>query len=205
MAKESKTQNNELKNNNKNQKEERKSKKKNNTKNVLKTIDDKRIPIILFIVGFLISTLLFRCILWPDRIATLSDGTYPVVNLKNSTITANDLYESMKSYYSVNILLNDIDDMILSKKYKSNDEMEDKIKSTADYYYSIYESNYGYTKEEFLNQYGYSSENDFLDSLRLDYRRNKYYDEYVLSIIQIKKLKNITMMKYSEMLTQNKS
>ena len=188
MAKESKTQNNELKNNNKIKKEERKSKEKNNTKNVLKTIDDKRIPIILFIVGFLISTLLFRCILWPDRIATLSDGTYPVVNLKNGTITANDLYESMKSYYSVNILLNDIDDMILSKKYKSNDEMEDKIKSTADYYYSIYESNYGYTKEEFLNQYGYSSENDFLDSLRLDYRRNKYYDEYVLSIITDKEI-----------------
>ena len=156
--------------------------------NAFKKIDEKRWHIVLFIVGFLIATLLFRCILWPDRIATLKDGTQPVANLGDKVITADDLYESMRNYYSVNILLNDIDDMILSEKYPSNNEMEDQIKSTADYYYSTYENSYGYTKEQFLTQYGFNSEKEFLDSLRLDYRKNKFYEEYVLTLVTDKEI-----------------
>ena len=151
--------------------------------NTFDKVDSYRLPIILFIVGFLLATLIFRCIFWPDRIATLKDGTQPVAKLKGKTITADDLYGDMKKYYSVNVLLNTIDDIILTKKYPSTDEMEEKIKSTADYYYSTYEKNYGYTKETFLSQYGFSSESDFLDNLRLDYRKNKYYDDYVLGLI----------------------
>ncbi len=180
----------------KNLKEEKvvKEKKVKDKKNIekinsfLKIIDDNRWPIILFIVGFLLATLIFRCIFWPDRIATLKDGTQPVANLKDEVITADDLYEDMKKQYSVNILLNTIDDLILSKKYPSNDEMEDEIKNTADYYYSAYEKNYGYTKDAFLSQYGFTSEKDFLDSLRLDYRKNKYYEDYALSLVTDKEV-----------------
>ncbi len=150
---------------------------------VIKKVDNYRWPIILFIVGFLLATLIFRCLFWPDRIATLKDGTQPVVTLKDGVITADDLYEDMKEYYSVNVLLNTIDDMILSEKYPSTDEMENEIKSTADYYYSAYEKNYGYTKDKFLSQYGFSNEKAFLESLRLDYRKNKYYEDYALSLV----------------------
>ena len=165
-------------------------KEKNNEKLVtlFKKADDKRFGIILFVVGFLIATLLFRCILWPDRIATLKDGTQPIATLNEKTITADDLYENMKSYYSVNVLLNEIDDIILSKKYKETDEMNEEIKSTAEYYYSMYEKQAGYTKEQFLSEYGFASEDRFLDNLRLDYRRNKYYEEYVLSLITDKEV-----------------
>ena len=165
-------------------------KEKNNEKLVtlFKKADDKRFEIILFVVGFLIATLLFRCILWPDRIATLKDGTQPIATLNEKTITADDLYENMKSYYSVNVLLNEIDDIILSKKYKETDEMNEEIKSTAEYYYSMYEKQAGYTKEQFLSEYGFASEDRFLDNLRLDYRRNKYYEEYVLSLITDKEV-----------------
>lgn len=165
-------------------------KEKNNEKLVtlFKKVDDKRFGIILFVVGFLIATLLFRCILWPDRIATLKDGTQPIATLDGKTITADDLYENMKSYYSVNVLLNEIDDIILSKKYKETDEMNEEIKSTAEYYYSMYEKQAGYTKEQFLSEYGFASEDSFLDNLRLDYRRNKYYEEYVLSLITDKEV-----------------
>ena len=149
----------------------------------LKVIDDKRVSIILFIVGFLIATLLFRCILWPDRIATLKDGTQPIANLKNGVITADNLYESMKSYYSIKILLNDVDNRILSEKYPTTKDMESDISKTANYYFDAYEKNYGYTKERFLTEFGFNSESEFIDSLRLDYRRNKYYEEYVLGLI----------------------
>ncbi len=167
-----------------------KKKDKNDEKfnELLTRIDDNRMPIILFVVGFLIATLLFRCILWHDRIATLKDGTQPVATLNGKNITADDLYTSMKKHYSVNILLNDIDDMLLSEKYPSNDEMEKSVKDTAEYYYTTYEKSYGYSKEQFLSQYGFNNEKEFLDNLRLDYRKNKYYEEYALGLVTDKEI-----------------
>ena len=169
--------------------------KKNNEKviNTLNKIEDNRKGIILFVIGFLIATLLFRCILWPDRIATLKDGTQPVANVLGEDITADELYEDMKQYYSVKVLLNKIDNKILEEKYPENDEMKKNVQSTAEYYYSAYEKNYGYTKEKFLNEYGFSSEKEFLESLTLDYRRNKYYEDYALGLVSDKEVE-----KYNE-------
>lgn len=171
----------------KNKKEKKvKDKSNRNVVSVMRKVDNNRLAIILFVVGFLLSTLLFRCILWPERIATLSDGTQAVANIGETVFTADDLYDNMKQYYSVNVLINDIDNVILTKKYPSNDAMEKEIKNTANYYYSIYESNAGLTKEEFLSQYGFANENAFLDDLRLDHRRNKYFDEYTLKLVKDK-------------------
>ena len=154
----------------------------------LNKIDDHRTGIILFVVGFLVATLLFRCILWPDRIATLKDGTQPVATLDGKNITADDLYTSMKNYYSVKVFLNDVDKLILNEKYPDTDEMKKEIQSTADYYYQVYEQSYGYTKDKFLSEYGFASEADFLESLSLDYRRNKYYEEYAKSLVTDKEI-----------------
>ena len=154
----------------------------------LNKIDDHRTGIILFVVGFLVATLLFRCILWPDRIATLKDGTQPVATLDGKNITADDLYTSMKNYYSVKVFLNNVDKLILNKKYPDTDEMKKEIQSTADYYYQVYEKNYGYTKDKFLSEYGFATEADFLESLSLDYRRNKYYEEYAKSLVTDKEI-----------------
>ena len=151
--------------------------------NSLNKIDNNRNSIILFVVGFLIATLLFRCILWPDRIATLKDGTQPIVNIGDESITANELYESLKESYSIESLLNLIDDVILTNMYEEDEQMKEEIQSTAEYYYSMYEQSYGYTKEQFLEAYGFQDEESFLESLTLDYRRNKYYEDYALGLV----------------------
>jgi len=168
-----------------------KEKKKINTKKInefLKKVDDNRWPIILFVVGFLLATLLFRCIFWPDRIATLKDGTQPIATLGETTITADELYEDMKKYYSVKVFINKVDDIILSEKYPTTDEMKSEVNSTAEYYFTTYEKNYNMTKEAFLSQYGFGSEQDFLDSLMLDYRKNKYYEDYALGLVTDKEI-----------------
>ena len=171
-------------------KKKEKETKKNSDKLVkaVKVVDDNRKAILFGVVGFLLATLLFRCILWPDRIATLKDGTQPIANVNGDVITADDLYTSMKNYYSVNILLNEIDEMILVEKYPDNEEMTNEVSGTAEYYYSVYESNYGYTKEDFLSNYGFATENDFIESLKLDYRRNKYYEEYAENLVTDKEI-----------------
>ena len=151
--------------------------------------EKNHVAIYSFIAGLLITTLV-AFIIWPDRIATLKDGTQPVVKVNKKTYTANDLYEDMKSYYSVSLLLDKIDNDLLTKMYPENDKMTSEVKSNAEYYFNTYKQYYNYTQEQFLEKNGFSSYDAFLDYLRLDYRRNKYLEEYIkknLSDDEIKK------------------
>ena len=140
--------------------------------------EKNHVAIYSFIAGLLITTLV-AFIIWPDRIATLKDGTQPVVKVNKKTYTANDLYEDMKSYYSVSLLLDKIDNDLLTKMYPENDTMTSEVKSNAEYYFNTYKQYYNYTQEQFLEKNGFSSYDAFLDYLRLDYRRNKYLEDYI--------------------------
>lgn len=155
-----------------------KTKTNSNLSETFLAIDKNRHIIYSFGLGVLI-TVLIVLIIWPDRIATLKDGTQPIVKVGKNTYTADDLYENMKDYYSVSLLLDEIDNDLLTKLYPENDKMTEEVNSNAEYYLNMYEQYYGYTEEQFLEQNGFSSYNAFLDYLKLDYRRNKYLDEYV--------------------------
>ena len=67
-------------------KKEKKEKNKKKLVSAVKVLDDNRKAILCCIIGFLVATLLFRCVLWPDRIATLSDGTQPVATLNGEPV-----------------------------------------------------------------------------------------------------------------------
>ena len=138
-----------------------------------------------FLIGVII-TVIVVIIIWPKRIATLKDGTQPILTVNNKTYTADDLYNDMKDAYSIKILINSLDKMILDEKYKEDNEMNDSVKQTAEDYYSMYEQYQNITKEQFLENNGFKSEKEFLEYLKLDYRRNLYYDEYVESLISDK-------------------
>ncbi len=144
----------------------------------LLVLDKYHTAIYSFIGGVLITTLIVF-IIWPDRIATLKDGTQPVVKVGDVTYTADDLYENMKDYYSVSLLLDQIDTDLLSELYPEDDEMLEEVNSNAEYYLNMYQQYYGYTEEEFLEKNGFSSYNSFLEYLKLDYRRDKYLDKYI--------------------------
>ena len=141
-------------------------------------LDKYRFPIYAFIAGVLI-TVFIAMLIWPDRIATLKDGTQPIVKVSGKTYTADNLYEKMKDYYSVSLLLDQIDNDLLTKIYPEDEAMTKKVQENAEYYLNMYKQYYNYTQEEFLEKNGFSSYDAFLDYLRLDYRRNKYLDEYV--------------------------
>ncbi len=158
----------------------KKTKTKNNSKinDILLFLDKNRHIIYGFIAGVLLS-ILVAFFIWPDRIATLKDGTQPIVKVAKKTYTANDLYEDMKNHYSVSLLLDEIDNDLLTKLYKEDDAMLEKVKSNAENYINTYKQYYGYTEEEFLSKNGFANYNAFLDYLKLDYRRGKYLDDYV--------------------------
>ena len=162
---------------------------KNNTKKSSKSNDDKLMKVIDFtdkyrlaiygVIGGVLATILVVIIIWPDRIATLKDGTQPVAKIKGYTVTADDLYEDMKEAYSVSYLLDKIDKKILEKKYPETEEMNDEVQENAENYYNMYKSYYGVEKEDFLSKNGFRSEKEFLDYLKLPYRRNKYTEDYI--------------------------
>ena len=140
-------------------------------------LDEKRKIIYGFIGGLLLG-LLIMVMFTPKRIATLKDGQEPIAKLDGKNITSNELYTMMKNHYSVSLLLDKIDTDILTKLYPEDDEMKETVNSTAENYLNQYKQ-YGYTEEQFLSSNGFSNYNDFLDYLKLDYRRRQYEDKYV--------------------------
>lgn len=163
---------------------EKKKIKKNNEKldNILKKIDENRNVIFSFIGGALVVALV-TVIIWPDRIATLKDGTQPVVNVNGETITADFLYEEMKKNYSISYLVDYIDRAILDKKYEETDEMKEEVEKTAQNYFDMYNQYYQMDEATFLAQIGFESREQFIDALKLDYRRKLYYEDYLKSQI----------------------
>ena len=115
---------------------------KDKFKKGLEKIDQNRNLVFSFIGGALVVALI-TVIIWPDRIATLKDGTQPVVKVNGETITADFLYEEMKKNYSISYLIEYIDKAILDKKYEETDEMKDEIEKTAQSYFDMYEQYYG--------------------------------------------------------------
>lgn len=179
-------------------KKESKKESKKDTKKVNKVNDDKVFKMLEFFdkyrlaiygaVGGILITVLVVVIIWPDRIATLKDGTQPVAEIDGYTVTANDLYEDMKDVYSISSLLDKIDNKILEEKYPETDEMNDELKQQAESYYSAYKQYYKMDKETFLSNNGFDSEKAFLEYLRLQYRRNKYAEDYIKTLISDKEV-----------------
>jgi len=186
-------------------KEEVKSNKKNNIKKEeikkeSKKRDDKIMKFIEFIdkyrlaiygiIGGILATLLVVILIWPDRIATLKDGTQPVAEIDGLVVTADDLYEDMKQIYSISSLLDKLDNSILLEKYEETDEMNDEVQDQATNYYNMYKAYYGIEKEEFLTRNGFGSEKAFLEYLKLQYRRNKYTEDYIKKDISDSEIKD---------------
>ena len=149
-------------------------------------VDENRKIIYGFAAGLLLGLLILA--LQPKKIAELKDGTQPVAYLGDEAITADELYADMKKQYSVSLLINLIDNDILVEKYPETDEMKSDVEDTATYWFNAYNTYYGYDEETFLSKNGFSSRQDFLDYLTLDYRRNLYYEEYLKNQISDKEI-----------------
>ena len=175
-------------------KEVKKEKKKNTNKKeydkLFKFYDfiDKYRLAIYGVIGGVLATVLVVILIWPDRIAKLENGLEPVASIDGLTVTAEDLYEDMKEIYSVNNLLDIIDNKILEEKYPETDEMNTELNDQAENYYNMYNQYYGYSKEEFLTKNGFGSERAFIEYLRLQYRRTQYTDDYIKEQITDKEI-----------------
>ena len=166
----------------------KKNKKKANNYSKIKDFGyflEKNRNVISSFIGGVLLTVLIVIIIWPSRIATLKNGTQPVVKVANKTYTADDLYTQMKNHYSVSQLLDQIDNDILTKMYPEDKKMTEEVESNAEYYINMYKQYYNYKEEEFLSANGFASRDAYLEYLKLDNRRKKYQNEENMQAINI--------------------
>src|SRR5574344_138705 len=168
--------------NNKIIKPRKKAEKNETLEEEYKKITNNKTSIIALIIGIIIGLTIMACAM-PDRIATLKDGTQAIVEINGQNITANELYTKLNSSCGLNTLLDLMDKKILEEKYKEDAEMISSVTETEEYWIDIYDKNYGLSEDEFLEQNGFSSEDEFIEYLKLDYRRELYYKEYMKNII----------------------
>ncbi len=154
------------------------------TKNIKRKIKNiKKEQIIIFCVGLVIG-LLTMVIFYPERIAELKNKEEVAITIGKTNITADKMFINLKEKYSLNSLLEMIDTEILNKKYEMSESDNKNIEELADRYLSAYKENYNMTEEEFLKSAGYENKEEFQKSLELDYKRNKYYQDYMLDNIE---------------------
>lgn len=145
--------------------------------NVFKKLLKKEI-IISFVVGVLLGLIIMFFV---------KGGFVAIVNGK--VITTGSLYNKMKDYYSINLVLEDVDAKILNRKYKLSEEELNDLKKQADDDIKQFED-HGYTQEEFFEYYGFSDYDEFLEYLEVDYKRTIYFYDYLETKLEENAVKN---------------
>lgn len=134
---------------------------------------------------------------------TPSNGNENVVSLSKDeyNITVDDLYQTLKSRYATNYIIQEIDREILNKEYKTDDEAKDYVDNQVKIYKMMYNNSDSELLDAIQNA-GYQTLDEFEDALLLSYKRKlatrdyekgfvpedkikKYYDENIYGDITI--------------------
>lgn len=128
----------------------------------------------------LISGLLIFSLAGCGKVPVLDNGEEAVVTSNTKNISVTEFYEKIKEKYGVNVLVDMIDEMILTDKYKETTKeekeyIEEKVKEVED---SAKQYN---TTFEYLISYYYGLETkaEFEKFVSLSYRRNEAVKELV--------------------------
>ena len=102
-----------------------------------------------------------------------------VAKTNQGKITESMVYEDLIGYYSIDYMLETVDEKMLSETYKLTEEQEKEVDEQVEQCFELYSLYYGYTEEQFLSANGFASEEQFRNFLALDYKRNLVYLDYL--------------------------
>lgn len=109
----------------------------------------------------IIAILLIVLIFVSTKNTKTKNGDDIVVSVNGKTITANELYQELKSQNGRNTAINMIDDYILNKEHKTTDDMKKQAKATIENYKNTYGDNY----KSFLEYNGISGDKELKELL----------------------------------------
>lgn len=110
--------------------------------------------------------------------AKLKNGEEVVAEIEGKTITAEDLYDELRSQGGSTVLINMIDEFIANKEIETDESATEYANNQLSNLKSQYEQS-GMDFEEALTSAGYKSESDFKEVLILDYKKNKVVENYL--------------------------
>lgn len=110
--------------------------------------------------------------------AKLKTDENTVVALKNSKITANDLYKELKKD-SIEKLVNMIDHKILDKKYPADEKEEKQIENQISQIKTYYGEDEDTYNAAIKSYFGVESEDELRDLLSLEYKRGLAVNDYL--------------------------
>lgn len=161
---------------------------KNKKKTAKKFLEVNKNAIVTGIVCFAIGALVMIPF-FPERIGKLANGEEVIVEVGNHKFTADDLYKALKEKNGNEALFKMVDLAILKDKYPNEEDNAKKFQDEQkESVFASYQEYWGYTKEQFLEANGFSSEEEFEKELNSQYYYQKYYDDYVSSTITEKEL-----------------
>lgn len=120
----------------------------------------------------------------------VKNGSKVAVSVKEGKISATEYYEKIKEN-NITTLIDMIDKEIFDKMFKDKDSKEEdesinkQIEQIKSYYGEDEESYKNIIKQYF----GVESEDELKDKLRLDYRRNKAVEDYIIKNIKDDEIK----------------
>lgn len=139
------------------------------------------------IIGIVLTCLvafLFDYFAKSAGIARIKYGEEVMSTVDGKSISAQEFFNQAKKTNGLNILLGEVDKLIFNNMYELTEEDEEEIKTEAKNYLEYYESYYGYSQEKFLETYGFSTYEDFLDDLRMNKKSNKYVYDYLEGLLE---------------------
>lgn len=151
-----------------------------------------------FAIGVIILLLVAFCLDYFAKsagIARLVNGEDTIAKVDGEAISTQTIYDKLKNSYGLKYVINEVDNIILKSKYENLTEEEEKsIKEDAEYYVDYYTTlGYVESEEEFLENNGFDSYEEYVEDIRSNYRYNKYLYDYLES-----KLEEGAVQKYYE-------
>lgn len=126
-----------------------------------------------FIIGCAAVLMLTGC-----GTATLKNGEQIVAKMDGKKISAENLYDEMKKQGGASVLTNMIDEFVVNKEIKTDEDAESYADGQIKNYKEQYES-YGMDFGSALLNAGYDSEDAFKKVLILDYKKKEVAENYV--------------------------
>ncbi len=126
-----------------------------------------------FLIGLTALLLLTGC-----GEATLKNGQKVVAKMDGNKITAEQLYEELKQQGGGVTLANLVDEFVVNKEIKTDDDAKSYAESQIKTYKDSYKS-YGMDFGDALTNAGYKDENAFKEVLILEYKKKQVAENYV--------------------------
>lgn len=123
------------------------------------------------------------------KIPKLENGEEVVAEIDGKSFTANELYDDLKTSYGTTFLVNMIDNYIANKEIETDDSAKEYAKNELENLKKQYEL-YQMDFDSAMKQAGYETEDQLLDEIILQYKKDKVVENYAKDQISNEEVEN---------------